>query len=154
PEEDELGERARQSAERRGDDEDREARHVHALLAEEPAEKRRERHDDDGRDGEPGGDPGDLLERRAHRAAEVRERHVHDGRVDGAHQGAEGHGDGDEPLVRGSRRRSGGGWKGGDGGGHRRAPPRKRSRTAEVAWPGAAPPSIARTRTARAMPTS
>ena len=98
-EDDEHRQRAREAAQRRADDEQHEADQVDALLAEEAAEEPGERHHEHRRDDEAGGDPGDLLDRRAERAADVRERDVDDRRVDGAHQRAEGDRERDQPLV-------------------------------------------------------
>ena len=93
-------ERVRRAAEDGAEEEEREAEHVDALLAEEAPEERRERHHDDVRDDVPGADPGDLLHRRAERAHHVRERDGDDRRVDRAHQRAERDRHGHEPLVR------------------------------------------------------
>ena len=87
-------------------DEEHQAGHVDALLAEEAAQERGQRHDDDGGDGEAGGDPGDLLDGGTHRAADLRQRHVDDRGVDRAHERAEGHRHGHQPLV-GGRTRAG-----------------------------------------------
>ena len=78
-----------------------EADHVDALLPEHAAEERRQRHEQHERHRVAGAHPGDLLDGRPERSLDVRQSHVHDRRVDRAHQRAEADRHGDEPLARG-----------------------------------------------------
>src|SRR6185437_2486152 len=94
-----------------------EAEEIDALLAEEAAEERGQRHEHHGGDDEPGGHPGYLLDGGAERAREVRRRHGDDRGVDGPHQRPEDHREGGQPLVD-RRARGGDGAAGPDGGAH------------------------------------
>ena len=74
------------------------ARHVETL-SEEARQEAGQRHDHDRRDDEAGRDPGDLLDRGAEGAHQVRYGDVDDRRVDRSHQRAERDRDRHQPFV-------------------------------------------------------
>ena len=88
-----------EAAQERGDREAGYGEHQHALAAEEIGEPAGERQNDGVGDEIGSERPGGFVDRNGEAAGNVGERDVYDGGVQHFHEGAEHHGDGDDPGI-------------------------------------------------------